>query len=48
MRSSRFLDGSPVAAACEGNKILRSDSGRKVGLRFIGSSISNGSTWNRC
>jgi hypothetical protein len=45
VRSSHFLDGSPTAAACEGNEILRSDSGWKAGPRFIVSSISSGSTW---
>jgi hypothetical protein len=48
MRSSRFLDGGLAAAACEGNEILWSDSGWKVGPRFIMSSISSDSTWNRC
>jgi hypothetical protein len=35
--------GVPTAAACEGNENLRSDSGRKVGLEFIVSSISSSS-----
>jgi hypothetical protein len=41
-------EGVPTAAACEGNKILPSDFRRKGESQFIGSSISSGSTWNRC
>jgi hypothetical protein len=48
VRSSRFLDGGPVAAASEGNKKLPSDLSRKAGPKFIVSSISSGSTWNHC
>jgi hypothetical protein len=33
-------------AACEGNKNLLSDSGRKAGPEIIVSSISSGSAWN--
>jgi hypothetical protein len=47
VRSSRFLDGGPTAAACEGNKNLPSDSGRKASLKFIVSIINSDSTWNR-
>jgi hypothetical protein len=43
VRSSRFL-GSPAAAACEGNEILQSVFRLHVGPKFIGSSISSGST----
>jgi hypothetical protein len=45
--SSRFPNGGPAVAVYEGNEILQSDSGRKACPRFIGSSISSGSTWNR-
>jgi hypothetical protein len=45
--SSRFLDGGSTAAACEGNKNLPSDSGRKASPKFIVSIISSDSTWNR-
>jgi hypothetical protein len=48
VRSSRFLDGSPMVAVYEGNEILWSDSGWKTGPKFIVSSINTGSTWNRC
>jgi hypothetical protein len=44
VRSYRFPYGGPTVAVCEGNEILQSDSGRKLGPRFIGSSISSGST----
>jgi hypothetical protein len=40
--------GVPTAAACEGNKILRSDSGQKADPGFVVTSISTGSIWNRC
>jgi hypothetical protein len=45
--SNRLL-GGPAAAACEGNENLPSDFRPQAGPKFIGSSISSGSTWNRC
>jgi hypothetical protein len=47
VRYSHFL-GGPAAVVCEGNEILSSDFSPKAGPQFIGSSISSGSTWNRC
>jgi hypothetical protein len=47
VRSSHFF-GGPAAAACEGNENLPSDFRPQAGPKFIGSSISSGSTWNRC
>jgi hypothetical protein len=44
---NHFL-GGPAVIQCVGNEILRSNSGQKVGPRFIGSSISNSSIWNCC
>jgi hypothetical protein len=37
-----------VATACEENKNLLCDSGRKADPEFIVLSISSGSTWNHC
>jgi hypothetical protein len=47
VHSSRFL-GGPTAVACDGNENLSSDFRLQAGPEFIGSSISSGSTWNRC